>query len=61
LKIILHALTTKEEGLPPLPKALQMFKNKRIVVEPKFTQISCNQKLGSSVQTRTNDFKVFSK
>jgi hypothetical protein len=33
----------KEEGLPALPKASQMFKNKTTLTESKFTQISCNK------------------
>ncbi len=38
LSIVLHALmTTKELGLPPLPKAFQMSKNKTIFAKPKFT------------------------
>jgi hypothetical protein len=43
LKIVLHALTTKEEGLSPLPKALQMYESKTTFVELKFTQISCSK------------------
>jgi hypothetical protein len=43
VEIVLHVLTTKEEGLPPFPKAPQMFKNKTTFTKPKFTQISCNK------------------